>query len=710
MRSSASVLAFSCLFLGLLVCGSAAQAQSYQFAFEFGSEGSGDGEYGRPHNAAIDSQGNIFVPDFDNNRIQKLDSRGRFILQWGMTGSGNGQFNGPVGIAVDGNDDVYVVELRNHRIQKFDNDGNFLLSWGTLGTGNGQFDRPSDLAAAPNGTIYVADRSNHRIQQFDAIGTFLDSIGSQGTANGQFELPTGVFVTNNGVLYVADQGNHRIQIFNSANDFSKVFGSPGAGAGEFDRPSDMALDPDGNLVVVDKDNARIQVMGFDGEFFSQIGGSGSAPGQFNQPRGVTVGPDGLLYVADRDNHRIQVFVKRAEFEVENPLSQAGDNFGQSIAISGQLVAIGAPGRVGGGSVDIFRREGDQLLYEGEIPVPPSQFSFDDLGKSIHMQGDVLVVGAPRSTAVKGTTALQAAIFQRAQTGWQFKAPISSTSQTTGDEFGAAVAISGNMVSVGAPGDNSDAGKVHMFELMPDSSVQPVAELGPMGQDTQGVPAQRFGAALAFKQGKLAAGGPGGIDTPGLVSVFDQVADNLSPPAVIAGSNVTGDGFGSAISLTGDSVLVGAPGEESNAGKAFFFPGGGNFATKIPITPPAPEPDARFGASAAIDLQLAIIGSPGPLPPAKGATNTGLAFSFTVTDSGATAEDTDMPPADTCTAKRRSSKSCGEVVSYGEAAAIGDGISVVGAPRAKSGEGTVFVTIDNLRLFRGGFEGEDSGLE
>ncbi|NIT36042.1 MAG: hypothetical protein GTN49_06010 [candidate division Zixibacteria bacterium] len=62
--------------------------------------------------------------------------------QWGSEGSGNGEFQGPFGVAVAANGDVYVVDADNHRIQYFTPTGSFLGKWGTRGTGDGQFDNP----------------------------------------------------------------------------------------------------------------------------------------------------------------------------------------------------------------------------------------------------------------------------------------------------------------------------------------------------------------------------------------------------------------------------------------------------------------------------------------------------------------------------------------------------------------------------------------
>jgi len=68
---------------------------------------------------AIDSIGNVYVADWDNNRIQKFNTTGTYITQWGSSGSGSGQFNLPRSIAVDSSGNVYVVDENNSRIQKF---------------------------------------------------------------------------------------------------------------------------------------------------------------------------------------------------------------------------------------------------------------------------------------------------------------------------------------------------------------------------------------------------------------------------------------------------------------------------------------------------------------------------------------------------------------------------------------------------------------
>src|SRR3972149_6699925 len=138
------------------------------FLFKFGTDGSGDGEFADPQGVAVDSTGNIYVADTDNDRIQKFNSNGNFILTFGTLGFGNGQFDGPQGVAVDSTGNIYIADTFNNRIQKFDSNGNFILTFGTLGFGNGQFDNPSGVAVDSSSNIYVADTFNNRIQVFGA--------------------------------------------------------------------------------------------------------------------------------------------------------------------------------------------------------------------------------------------------------------------------------------------------------------------------------------------------------------------------------------------------------------------------------------------------------------------------------------------------------------------------------------------------------------
>src|SRR5664280_2145175 len=121
-----------------------------------------------------------------------------YVTQWGSLGTGNGQFSGPIGVATDSSGNVYVTDGGNNRIEKFNSSGTYLTQWGSAGTGNGQFSDPFDVAIDSSGNVYVTDSQNNRIEKFDSSGTYLTQWGSAGTGNGQFNGPTGVAVGSSG--------------------------------------------------------------------------------------------------------------------------------------------------------------------------------------------------------------------------------------------------------------------------------------------------------------------------------------------------------------------------------------------------------------------------------------------------------------------------------------------------------------------------------
>jgi DNA-binding beta-propeller fold protein YncE len=89
----------------------------------------------------------------------------------------------PWGIDVDTEGDVYVTDWRNDRVQKFTADGRFLMQFGTPGAGEGEFNRPTGIAVDQAGVIYVADWHNDRLQVFDADGSFVNMLTGEATVS-----------------------------------------------------------------------------------------------------------------------------------------------------------------------------------------------------------------------------------------------------------------------------------------------------------------------------------------------------------------------------------------------------------------------------------------------------------------------------------------------------------------------------------------------
>jgi DNA-binding beta-propeller fold protein YncE len=158
-----------------------------------------------PRALGIDGNGNIFVScgtSFSPNRIVKFTGLGVFVTEWGSAGSGDGQFNNPRGIAFDAANNVYVADSWNHRVQKFSNTGSFLGKWGSNGIQNGQFDFPEDVAISSTGVVCVVDV--FRIQAFDTGGTHLVTWGSFGTGAEQFQGIVGIAIDNSNNVFVVD--------------------------------------------------------------------------------------------------------------------------------------------------------------------------------------------------------------------------------------------------------------------------------------------------------------------------------------------------------------------------------------------------------------------------------------------------------------------------------------------------------------------------
>jgi len=185
-----------------------------------GRPGSGDGELDSPGGVAVGPDGDLYVADFYNQRVQRLGPDGRFVRQWGVTretGIGAGRFNYPTDAALGPDGTLYVTDGYNDRVVAFAPDGAYLRRWGgpfgmnIFGPFNGWFATVTSIAVGPDGNVFVADFYNHRIQKFAPDGTFLTAFGERGSGQGEMTFPNAVAVAPDGRVFVADFGNNRIQ-------------------------------------------------------------------------------------------------------------------------------------------------------------------------------------------------------------------------------------------------------------------------------------------------------------------------------------------------------------------------------------------------------------------------------------------------------------------------------------------------------------------
>jgi len=267
----------------------------------FGEKGSGPGQFNEPRGLAVDGNGNIFVVDSKNDRVQKLAADGHPVTTWGHEGNDPGNFKDPCGIAVGSDGFVYVADTWNHRVQKFDNDGKFVVEWKEQTSG---FWGPRGIAVAPdNSAVYVTDTGNKRVVSFDTSGKQNTTWGHDGSKQGELIEPVGITVDKENHVWVADTGNHRVQIFDNQGKYIKEYQLNGWE--EFYSEPYMAM-LGTDLVVTDSFNHRCARY-TDGQLDYSWGKSGSDSGDFNRPIGIATDSKGAVYVSDTLNHRIQKF-------------------------------------------------------------------------------------------------------------------------------------------------------------------------------------------------------------------------------------------------------------------------------------------------------------------------------------------------------------------------------------------------------------------
>jgi YD repeat-containing protein len=315
---------------------------------EFGAEGA---QLSYPVNDATDSNGNIWVTDYANNRVEKFSAGGVLVGAYGSYGSEAGQFIHPAGIAINqSTGNVYVGDQGNSRVVELSSAGKFMeaLGWGVkangkaeyeicttackagiAGSGSGQFGFLAGMAVDSTGNLWVIDYGNTRVEEFSGAGKVEGQFGSEGTGSGQLKNPLDI-AASGGDLYISDTGNNRIAEFSTARAFVKAFGfgvsngeeklqvctsscqagKAGSGSGQFSAPYGMASEPvTGNVYVVDPGNKRVEELSPAGAFIAEFGSPGTGAGKFEAPSAVAVSSAGGIYVGDSTNHLVQEWTR-----------------------------------------------------------------------------------------------------------------------------------------------------------------------------------------------------------------------------------------------------------------------------------------------------------------------------------------------------------------------------------------------------------------
>ena len=268
-----------------------------------GEPGAGPGQFDQPADMALDADGNLFVVDTLNQRVLILAPDGTFIDSFGEAGSGPGQFSdpsdadsqyaadGPWGIEIDRDGNVYVADTWNHRIQKFGPDFEFILEWG----GGGELFGPRDIAIDSDGNILVVDTGNKRIVKYTPDGEQLEEFGGEGGGPGQFNEPSSITVASTGDIYVADYWNRRVQHFDPEMTYLDEFRvSTWGSRGVTDRAYIIALD-DGSVLATDPANSQLVLYDAAGTWQAALSLGAETT---TRPIGIIMNEGGQVYIAD----------------------------------------------------------------------------------------------------------------------------------------------------------------------------------------------------------------------------------------------------------------------------------------------------------------------------------------------------------------------------------------------------------------------------
>jgi len=124
------------------------------------------GDFSKPTNVAVDKDGNLFVSDTLNDRVEVFDADGVFVRTFGKNGDGPGDFARPKGIAVDGDGHVWVADAMLNRVQVFNQQGGLLLALGGFGMLPGQFQALTDITIDKQNRVFTTEQFMGRVQMF----------------------------------------------------------------------------------------------------------------------------------------------------------------------------------------------------------------------------------------------------------------------------------------------------------------------------------------------------------------------------------------------------------------------------------------------------------------------------------------------------------------------------------------------------------------
>jgi outer membrane protein assembly factor BamB len=293
----------------------------------------GVGDLDVPIDAAVDANGNVFVSDAARNEVLVFDPTGALIGSWGSFGGNPGQFRAADVLELDNQGNLYVVDFDNQRIQKFavtlppleptptasPTASNSLATfvW-QVGQGDEPPTQPEGIAIAPDGALWIVDSKAKQVHQFDADGTLratwdAEALGLDSLlpASGDGSTYGSIAFDQAGNAYILDSGNYRVLKYGPDMTLLTEWGTKGSGDGQFQVATDLVIDSAGNVYVMDETLNRVQQFTANGDYLATISGPGDGEGQLSDPAALGIDAQDNLYLPDAS--QIEVFASDGTF-------------------------------------------------------------------------------------------------------------------------------------------------------------------------------------------------------------------------------------------------------------------------------------------------------------------------------------------------------------------------------------------------------------
>ena len=330
-----------------------------------------------PHGLAVDGDGNLFIGEWWDGHIRRVDPSGIITTIAGGGSGGDGgpaveaRLNRPSKVTLDLAGNLFVADSSSHRVRRVDATGTITTVAGTGETGysgdggpavHAKLNEPSDVAFDRAGNLFIADSGNHRVRRVDTSGIIT-------TITTELYYPRGLAMDGAGNIFIADTDNHRIRKMDRSGTITTVAGTGRNGysgdngpavAAQLAWPRGVALDGSGNLLIADSWNnsirrvdatgtistiAGIGVAGFGGD------GGPATGAALHIPYGVAADGAGNLFIADSGNHRVRHV----------------DSSGTTTTIAGPRKNVQFPGGFGGDgglAIDAYIRFPEGLALDG----------------------------------------------------------------------------------------------------------------------------------------------------------------------------------------------------------------------------------------------------------------------------------------------------------------------------------------------------------